>query len=88
MFSGPLKGKTEIDNFSYLMVGAGENGEAYTLWDLSQDESKKWQINYEKVEQYVKPRSNVIFNRYKFQSRIQTEGESFEQFATEIQTLV
>ena len=37
---------------------------------------------------YVKPRSNIVYNRYRFSCRIQHEEESFEQFVTDLQILV
>ena len=35
-------------------------------------------------EAYVKPTSNTIYNRYKFQSKVQNPDETFEQFVTEL----
>ena len=43
---------------------------------------------YDEFELYVKPRTNVIYNRYKFQSRSQSESESFDQFVTDLKLLV
>ena len=42
----------------------------------------------DKFEAHVKPKTNIVFNRYKFQSRIQSESETFDQFVTDLQTLV
>ena len=36
-------------------------------------------------ETYVKPTSDIIYNRYKFQSRVQNLDDTFEQFVTELQ---
>ena len=84
MFSGPLKEKSEPGQYSYLMLWVGEKGRTiFSTWKLSEEEQKKL-INYvEKFEGYVKPRSNVILSRYKFHSKIQENGESFEQFSTQ-----
>ncbi|XP_072401738.1 uncharacterized protein [Diabrotica undecimpunctata] len=37
---------------------------------------------------YVNPRANEVFERYKFLSRNQKEGESFEHYLTEVKHLV
>ena len=35
----------------------------------------------------MKPRTNIVFNRYKFQSRVQAD-ETFDQFVTDLHILV
>ena len=37
---------------------------------------------------YIKPRSNKVFSRFKFNQHIQQEGESFDQFVTELNCLL
>ena len=36
----------------------------------------------------MKPKSNRVFARYKFHQKVQQEGESFEQFLTDLKLLV
>ena len=36
----------------------------------------------------MKPKSNKVFARYKFHQKVQQEGESFEQFLTDLKLLV
>ena len=85
MFKGPLKEKSEEAKCSYLMIWVGEKGRnIYSTWTLSADDAKLLKTYYDKFELYVKPRTNVIYNRYKFQSRSQSESESFEQFVTDL----
>ena len=89
MFKGPLKEKSEEAKCSYLMIWVGEKGRnIYSTWTLSADDAKLLKTYYEKFELYVKPRTNVIYNRYKFQSRSQSESELFEQFVTDLKLLV
>ncbi|XP_033745588.1 uncharacterized protein K02A2.6-like [Pecten maximus] len=89
MFSGPLLGKTEPEKCAYLMIWAGEKGRnMFTTWNLTEDQQKELKYYYEHFEQYVKPRSNVIYNRYKFHSKTQGENETFEQFTTQLQISV
>ena len=83
-FGGPLKGKSEEPRCNYLMIWVGEKGRVYNTWNLSSEESKKLTTYYEKFEAYVKPKSNNIFVRYKFQNIIQQEKEPFEQFLTKL----
>ena len=88
VFSGPLKEKSEEEKCSYLMIWVGEKGrEIYSTWNLSEEEQKVIKNYYDKFENYVKPRTNLIYNRYKFQSKIQQE-DTFEQFCTSLQVLV
>ena len=72
MFSGPLKEKSEPEQYLYLMLWVGEKGKMiFSTWKLSEEEQKKLKNLVEKFEGYVKPRPNVIFSRYKLHSKIQ-----------------
>ena len=86
VFSGPLKAKTEVEKCSYLMIWVGEKGRnIYSTWpDFSADDKKELSKYYGRFENYVKPRSNEVYNRYKFQTRSQNDPESFDQFVTEL----
>ncbi|OWF39131.1 hypothetical protein KP79_PYT25202 [Mizuhopecten yessoensis] len=89
MFSGPLLVKTEPEKCAYLMIWSGEKGRnMFTTWNLTEDQKKELKYYYERFEQYVKQRSNVIYNRYKFPSKTQGENETFEQFTTQLQIAV
>jgi hypothetical protein len=70
-----------------LWVG-GKGRTIFLTWQLNADESKVLKNYYDKFEEYVKQRSNVIFNRYKFHSKVQEQKETFEQFATQLKNLV
>jgi len=89
MFCGPLDKKPEAVKCSYLMIWSGEKGrELFSTWDLSDTQKKKLQSYYEKFDEYCKPKTNVVYNRYKFKTKTQAENESFEQFTTELRILI
>lgn len=89
MFKGPLITKKEEEMCAYLMIWVGDKGrEVYGTWTLTPEEKKSLAALYGKYETFVKPKSNTVFARYKFQQRMQQESESAEQFITELKTLV
>ena len=90
VFSVPLKAKTEVEKCSYSMIWVGEKGRnIYSTWsDFSVDDKKELSKYYGRFENYVKPRSNEVYNRYKYRTRSQNEPESFDQFVTELKLLV
>ena len=72
------------------MIWVGEKGRnIYSTWsDFSADDKKELSKYYGRFENYVKPCSNEVYNRYKFQTRSQNDPESFDQFVTELKLLV
>ena len=89
MFGGPLQKQTEAIKCNYLMIWAGEKGRAiFSTWTLLDEEKNKLKTYYEKFEQFVKPRSNIIYSRFMLKSRHQQDGESFEQFITDLKILL
>ena len=91
MFKGPLKEKSEEEKWAYLLLWVGENGrDVYNAWEstVSADEKKKLATYYTKFEEYVTPKSNPVFARYKFYNKQQDRGESFDHFLTELKLLV
>ncbi|MEW8548052.1 MAG: RNase H-like domain-containing protein [Candidatus Thiodiazotropha sp.] len=89
MFEGPLSNKTEAIQCNYLMLWVGDKGRRiYSTWTIEDGDEKKLKTYYDKFEEYCKPKSNTIYNRYVFKSRVQKENESFEQFVTELKTLI
>ena len=88
MFTGPLKGKSEEEKISYLLIWVGEKGrDIYNTFQLSDDEKKKLEIHWTKFKGYVTPRSNEVFERYKFHARNQA-NETFDSFVTDLKLLV
>ena len=89
MFQGPLKENSEEEKCAYLMIWVGEKGRnIYSTWTMSADERKKLENYYKKFEEYVTPRTNVIYNRYKFHLRVQSKSETFDQFSTDLKMMV
>ena len=89
MFTGPLKGRTEAEKCSYLLIWSGQKGrDIFNTWrDISEENKVKLQTYYDRFEQHVNPKSNPVFARYKFHQKIQGIDESVEQFTTELQIL-
>ena len=89
MFGGPLSKKSEEAHCNYLMLWIGEKGrQIFSTWNFSDEEKKQLQSYYDGFEEYCAPKSNRIYNRYKFKSRTQGEGEPFEAFVTELKVLI
>ena len=89
MFSGPLANKSEEQHVSYFLIWIGEKGrDIYNTWELTDEQRKQLQVLYEKFKEYITPKSNKVFSRFKFNQRIQQEGEHFDQFVTDLKLLV
>lgn len=70
------------------MLWVGDKGrDIYNTWKLTDEEKKKLATYYTKFKEYVEPKSNVVFARYKFNRRIQDPTESIEQFVTGLKLL-
>lgn len=71
------------------MIWIGDKGrDIYSTLNLSEKNSKKFSVIKEKFEDLVKPKSNRVYSRYRFLSRTQKEGETFENFLTNLRLLV
>ena len=71
------------------MLWVGDKGrDIYSTQELGTGEARKLDTYYTKCEAYVKPKTNRVFARYKFHQKVQQEGESFEQFLTDLKLLV
>ena len=72
VFDCPLVEKDEEVKIKYLLIWAGEKGrDIFNTWILSQVDSKKLSKHYEKFQEYVQPKQNPEFSRYKFNNEIQ-----------------
>ncbi|XP_069103116.1 uncharacterized protein [Argopecten irradians] len=70
------------------MIWSGEKrSKIYTTWTLTVDEKKSFTTLTGKFETHVRPKTKKILSRYKFQCRTQQEGETFEQFLTDLHVL-
>ena len=91
MFKGPFKGKSEEEKCAYQLLWIGENGrDVYNAWEstVSADDKNKLATYYTNFEEYVTPKSNPVFARYKFYNKQQDRDESFDHFLTELKLLV
>ena len=80
MFKGPLKSKSEEEKCNYLMIWVGNKGrEVYSTWNLSADDKKDLEKLYYNFAEYVEPKANRVFARYKFQCIVQSETDTCEQ---------
>jgi hypothetical protein len=89
MFMGPLKGKSEPEQISYLLLWAGDRGrEIYSTWtDLSEEDAKKLEKYFDQFRAHVRPKLNPIFGRYKFFNEIQGE-DSIDSYITRLRIRV
>ena len=89
MFKGPLKSKSEEEKCNYLMIWVGNKGrEVYSTWNLSADDQKDLKKLYDNFAEYVEPKANRVFARYKFQCIVQSETGTCEQFITALRVQV
>ncbi|XP_055923520.1 uncharacterized protein K02A2.6-like [Eupeodes corollae] len=72
----------------FLSCAGTEAIELFHTFELSSDEQKKIEKVKAKFEEYCNPRTNVVYERYRFYMRNQKEGEPFDHFLKEISTLV
>lgn len=73
---------------AFLSVIGEEALEVYETFVWTVDsESRKLEKVLEKFEKYCIPRSNVLFETYRFSSRKQNEGESIDSFVTALRRL-
>ena len=78
----------EAEQCNYLMIWVGKTGrEIYKTFALTDEEKSELKTLYEKFDVYVKPKSNQVFARYLFHAKVQDEGETFENFVTELKLL-
>ena len=71
------------------MLWAGEKGRSiYSTWNLTADQKKLLEEHFKRFKSYCKPKSNKIYSRYVFKSRVQEADEPFEQFVTDLKLLI
>ena len=76
-----LTRKSEETQISTLIYSMGDRSEdILKSFTLSEEDSKKYSVVIEKFNSHFRKRRNVIYDRAKFNSRSQQEGESVEDF--------
>ena len=78
-----LNDKTEPVQVATLLTVIGEEARevfsTFTEWDSDGDQAKIQPV-LKKFEQYCEPHRNVLFERYRFNRRIQEAGETYDQY--------
>ena len=88
-FSGSLKGKSEEEQISFLLIWSGDEGrELASTWTPSADEKKNLSTYWTKFEDYVAPRSNFRLFRNKLRTVKQEPSETVDSFLMKIRILV
>ena len=71
------------------MLWVGNKGrDIYSTWGLTADEKKKLDKYLTNFEAYCRPKSNNIYSRYMFKSRVQKDDEPFEHFVMDLRLLI
>ncbi|XP_064641934.1 uncharacterized protein K02A2.6-like [Lineus longissimus] len=80
-----LRSKGEDLQCAALLSSIGEEAvEIYTSFVFTDAEKDKYDPLVEKFEQYCTPKKNVTYERHVFNSRIQLDGETFDNFLTDL----
>ena len=87
--SGAVSKEEEIQVAILLHCVGEEALEVFNTFVFANDEdSKKLDPVLQAFENYCSPRKNALFDRFLFWKRVQKEGESVEQFVTDLKKMV
>lgn len=87
MASGKSQESSEIKAAMLLNLIGEDALDLFNTFSLSKEDQKDEKKIIDAFEDYIKPRKNVIYDRYLFYSRNQVEGETFESFVKDIKRL-
>lgn len=80
-----LDTRDESKKIAVFLNIIGDDGlELFNSFTLSDTESQSLTAIKLKFEEYCSPKKNIIFERFKFNSIVQKEGQSFDNFLTEL----
>ncbi|XP_064483051.1 uncharacterized protein K02A2.6-like [Ornithodoros turicata] len=83
-----LNDKAELSQVDALIYIMGEQAEyIYATLKLSPEDARKFDKVLEAFDAYFVPRRNIIFERAKFNTRVQQDGESVEEFVTVLHSM-
>ena len=83
-----LASKSEETQINTLIYSMGDKAEdILQSFALSEENAKKYSVVIEKFNGYFVKRHNVIYDRAKFNSRTQQEGELVEDFIYSVHAL-
>ena len=79
---GKKAGERQVNTLLYTM---GERAEdIFQSFNLSEEEIKNYEVVVERFQRHFVSRRNIIFERAKFNSRKQEDGESADSFITSL----
>ena len=85
--SGKVKERENVQCAILLHLIGEDALEIYNTFTFAEGESRdEIEILKKKFEDYANPRKNTVFERYKFWECKQQEGETIDQFITELKT--
>lgn len=85
--TGKVKESDDVKLAIFLNI-IGEDGvDVYNTLKLSEDERNDYTKVLQEFEKYANPRKNVVYERFKFFSRKQGEGEAFDHYLTDVKKL-
>ena len=85
--SGKIKEKEDVQCAILLHVIGKEAMEIYNTFQFATDEDRtKLDVLKSKFEEYMNPRKNNVFERYRFREYKHQEGETIDQLITELKT--
>ena len=78
-------GKSDKIKTSVLLTCIGKQGrEIYNTFQFEEGDDMKFNIVLQKFQEYCSSRKNITFMRHKFFTCKQREGQSFDEFVTEL----
>jgi hypothetical protein len=84
-----LEKKSEEVRVAVLLNIIGEEAvELYNTFNLSESDSKDFEIVLSAFEKYTNPKKNIVIERFKFNSRNQDPLETFDNFVTDLRKLI
>lgn len=88
LLAAGLQDKADERKIAMFLHIAGEEAiEVFQTMKMTDEEKKKYVKVIEAFDAYCKPRNNEIYDRYKFFTRSQQEGETSEHFIKELKML-
>ena len=77
--------KSDKVKSSILLTCIGDQGrEIYNTFALNNDDKLKFDLILKKFDEYCSPRKNITLTRYKFLTYKQKEGQTFNEFLTQL----
>lgn len=85
--SGLVNKESDVKTAILLNIIGEEASELLETFDLDDDEKENFDDVIKALSEYYTPKTNVIYERYCFYNRCQKDGETFDQFLTDVRIL-